>query len=403
MIPIGRISPAAGKILALLPAPTSSGVINNFVSSGSGPYNQNSFDTRIDYSAPRGFTVFGRFSLDYFSLSGKGALGVLGGPGFGPGGLNGTSKVHNYSLATGFDKAIGTKLLTDVRFGWFRYNPQTAYSDGNTTPMTTLFGIPGLNRGTPDTGGLSRFHFNGNGLRNGTGGNIAGADSGSFGDGLNVGRCNCPLTEKEDQFQVVNNWTRIQGNHQIKFGADIRYAKNLRVPSDSNRTGQLNFNSGDTAQAGQGGLDLATFLLGDVTSFQRFVSTSLNAAERQKRWFFYGQDTWRLSPKLSINYGLRWEIYFPETVNGKGQGGFAYLDDLSIHVAGFGGTGLNGNTNNTLKNFAPRLGIAYQWNPKTVIRMGYGRRFDIGVFGSTFGHVVTQNLPVLANTDVSDS
>src|SRR5207237_10754111 len=67
------------------------------------------------------------------------------------------------------------------------------------------------------------------------------------------------------------------------------------------------------------------------------------------------------------------------------------------------GTGLNGNTNNTLKNFAPRLGIAYQWSPKTVIRMGYGRSFDIGVFGTTFGHVVTQNLPVLANQDVSDS
>jgi hypothetical protein len=403
MIPIGRISPAAGKILALFPAPTTGGVLNNFVGSGSGPYNQNSFDTRIDYSAPRGYTVFGRFSLDYFSLSGKGSLGVLGGPGFGPGGLNGTSKVHNYSLATGFDKAIGTKWLTDLRFGWFRYNPQTAYSDGSTTPMTTLFGIPGLNRNTPDTGGLSRFHFNGNGLRNGTFSNAGGADSGSFGDGLNVGRCNCPLTEKEDQFQVVNNWTRIQGNHQIKFGADIRYAKNLRVPSDANRTGELNFDSGDTSLAGNNGLDLATFLLGDVTSFNRFVSTSLNAAERQKRWFFYGQDTYRVTTKFSFNYGLRWEIYFPETVNAKGNGGFANIDEGIIRVAGFGNNSLNGNTANTYKAFAPRIGIAYQYDPKTVVRLGYGRSFDIGVFGSNFGHVVTQNLPVLANQDLSDS
>ncbi len=401
-IPIGRISTAAGKILAAFPKPTSSGVINNFVGSGSGPYNQNSFDTRMDYNAPHAFTVFGRFSLDYFSLSGAGSLGILGGPGFGPGGLNGTSKVHNYSLATGFDKAIGTKLLTDLRFGWFRYNPQTAYSDGNTTPMTT-FGITGLNRSTPDTGGLSRFHFGGNGLRSGTGSNAAGADSGSFGDGLNVGRCNCPLTEKEDQFQVVNNWTRIQGNHQIKFGADIRYAKNLRVPSDANRTGELNFNSGDTALAGVGGLDLATFLLGDVTSFNRFVSTSLNAAERQKRWFFYGQDTYRVTSKFSFNYGLRWEIYFPETVNGKGNGGFANIDEGIIRVAGFGSNSLDGNTNNTLKAFAPRIGIAYQYDSKTVVRLGYGRSFDIGVFGSNFGHVVTQNLPVLANQDLSDS
>jgi hypothetical protein len=403
-IPIGRISAQAGKILAAFPKPTSGGVINNFIGSGSGPYNQNSFDVRSDYAAPKAFNIFGRFSLDYFSLSGAGTLGLLGGPGFGPGGLNGNSTVHNYSLATGFNKAIGTNWLTDFRFGWFRYNPQTAYSDASTTPMTT-FGVPGLNLGTPDTGGLSRFHFTGNGLRNGTGSNVAGADSGSFGDGLNVGRCNCPLTEKEDQFQWVNNWTRILGNHQIKFGADIRYAKNLRVPSDSNRTGELEFNSGDTANAGTGGLDLATFLLGDVTHFNRFVSTSLNAAERQKRWFFYGADTYRVTNKFTFNYGIRWEIYFPETVNGNQNGGFANIDPGGgfIRVAGVGNNSLSGNVNNTLKAFAPRLGIAYQYDAKTVVRLGYGRSFDIGVFGSNFGHVVTQNLPVLANQDISDS
>ncbi len=395
LIPIGRISPQAAAVLAEFPTPTAAGILNNYNGSGSGPYDQNSFDTRIDYNAPHGYTVFGRFSLDYFSLSGKGALGLLGADGFGPGGLNGTSNVHNYSLATGFDKAIGTKWLTDLRFGWFRYNPQTAYSDAGTTPMTD-FGIPGLNLGTPDTTGLSSFFFGGNGLNQGN-------NNGHFGDGLNVGRCNCPLTEKEDQFQVVNNWTRIQGNHTIKFGADIRYAKNLRVPSDANRTGQLNFNSGDTSNAGAGGLDVATFLLGDVTSFNRFVSTSLTAAERQRRWFFYGQDTWRVTQKLSINYGLRWEIYFPESVNAKGNGGFANIQTGVIKVAGYDGIGLNGNVNNTLKAFAPRVGIAYQFDPKTVVRLGYGRSFDIGVFGSNFGHVVTQNLPVLANQDLSDS
>lgn len=396
LIPIDRISPQAATILSNFPQPTAAGLTNNYVASGSGPYNQNSFDTRIDYNAPRGFNIFGRFSLDYFSLSGVGSLGVLGSDGFGPGGLNGTSTVHNYSLATGFNKAIGTKWLTDVRFGWFRYNPQTAYSDAGSNPMSDLFGVPGLNLGTPDTTGLASFFFNGNGMNQGS-------NNGHFGDGLNVGRCNCPLTEKEDQYQAVNNWTRIQGNHTIKFGADIRYAKNLRVPSDANRTGILNFNSGDTALNGQGGLDLATFLLGDVTSFNRFVSTSLDAAERQKRWFFYGQDTWRVTPKFTFNYGLRWEIYYPETVNGTQKGGFANIDEGIIRVAGVGSNSLNGNTDNTLKAFAPRVGMAYQFDSKTVVRLGYGRSFDIGVFGSNFGHVVTQNLPVLANQDVSDS
>jgi len=65
-----------------------------------------------------------------------------------------------------------------------------------------------------------------------------------------VGRCNCPLTESEDQFQVVNNWTKTKGNHIIKFGADIRYARNLRIPSDNNRTGEYNFSPQVTSSGG---------------------------------------------------------------------------------------------------------------------------------------------------------
>ncbi len=394
-IPNTKISPQATAILALFPAPSSGGVTNNLVTTGAGPFDQKSFDTRIDYSAPHNYQVFGRFSLDYFSLSGKGGLGALGGLGFGPGGLNGSSDVHNYSLATGFTKPLGTKWLTDFRFGWFKYNPQTAYSDANESPMDG-FGIPGLNSGPgvagpPVTGGLSGFDFSG------TGGFTP------FGDGLNIGRCNCPLTESEQQFQFVNNWTKTQGNHQIKFGADIRYAMNLRVPSDASRTGLLHINGGDTANSGVGGNSFATFLLGDVTSFERFVSTSLNAAERQKRWFFYGQDSWRISPKFTMTYGLRWEIYFPESVNGKSQGGFANVDTGIIRVAGIGGNDTHGNVDNTYKAFAPRISFAYQFDPKTVLRIGYGRGFDIGVFGSNFGHVVTQNLPVLANQTLTDS
>jgi len=394
-IPNTRISPQATAMLALFPKPTSSGISNNLVATGAGPFKQNSFDTRIDYSAPHNYQVFGRFSLDYFSLSGKGGLGALGGLGFGPGGLNGSSTVHNYSLASGFTKPIGAKWLTDFRFGWFKYNPQTAYSDASASPMDG-FGVPGLNSGPgvvgpPTTGGLSGIDFSG------TGGFTP------FGDGLNIGRCNCPLTESEQQVQFVNNWTRTQGNHTIKFGADIRYALNLRVPSDASRTGLLHINSGDTANAGVGGLSFASFLLGDVTSFERFVSSSLNAAERQKRWFFYGQDSWRVSPKFTMTYGLRWEIYFPESVNGKNNGGFANLDQGVIRVAGEGPIGLNGNIDNTYKAFAPRLSFAYQFDSKTVLRIGYGRGFDIGVFGSNFGHVVTQNLPVLANQTLTDT
>ncbi|MGC1619894.1 MAG: TonB-dependent receptor [Candidatus Acidiferrum sp.] len=405
MIPISMIPAGMGKLLAEFPTPTVpiagtgtgiTGINNNFVSTGNGPYNQYSLDTRIDYSAPHNYQVFGRFSLDYFNLSGLGGLGPLGGVGFGPGGLNGSSINHDYSVAGGFTKAIGTNWLTDFRIGWFQYNPMTHYSDASASPMDG-FDFPGLNsgpgiQGPPTTGGLSGFQFSGNG-------SLA-----AFGDGLNIGRCNCPLTERERQIQFVNNWTRIRGNHTFKFGADIRYATNLRIPSDSSRTGILNFDAGDTSLTGSDGLALATMLLGDVTSFQRFVSPpNIQAIGHQWREFTYAQDTWRVSPKFTMTYGVRWEIYNPEAVTAKGNAGFGDLNDGELLVAGYGGVPLNGGVANTFKAFGPRVSFAYQFDPKTVLRIGYGRGFDIGVFGSNFGHAVTQNLPVLASQSISDS
>ena len=395
LVPVTALSPAALKMLAAFPHPTSSGTcvlggalncINNFVGAGAGPYNQNSFDTRIDFAASQTVNVFGRFSLNYFTLSGAPSLGAVGGVGFGPGGLAGSSKVHNYSLATGVTKTFSQSLLADFRFGWFKYNPLTNKPDAGTTAMTN-FGIPNANRGDNFTSGLGEFDMT----------NSGGNSLSNFGDGLGVARCNCPLIEREQQFQFVTNWTKMKGNHQFKFGADVRYAQNLRVPSDSNRTGVYSFNSGATSNAGNGGLDLATFLLGDVTQLGRYVSTSVNAAERQHRMFYYGQDTWRITPKFTLNYGLRWEVYFPEYVNGKDNGGFANIVQGVVRVAGEAGIGLNGNIDNKWSYFAPRVGFAYQLTPKTVVRMGYGRSYDMGVFGSNFGHAVTQNLPVLAS------
>jgi Carboxypeptidase regulatory-like domain/TonB dependent receptor len=387
LVPVTAMSPAALNLLAAFPNPTSTGATNNFVGAGAGPYNQNSFDVRIDYAASQSMSVFGRYSFNHFSLSGAPSLGAVGGVGYGPGGLAGSSTVHNYSLAAGVTKTFSNTLLGDFRFGYFKYNPVTDKPDSGKAAMTA-FGIPNANLGDKFTSGLGEFDMDGTGS--------------NFGDGLGVARCNCPLIESEQQFQWVANMTKIHGNHQFKFGADVRYAQNLRVPSDSNRTGVYSFSHLATSNAGVGGLDWATFMLGDVTQLGRYVSTSVNAAERQHRMFYYAQDTWRATSKLTVNLGLRWEVYFPEYVNGKGQGGFTNirLGDGHDRVAGYDGIGMNGNIENKWNYFAPRVGFAYQLNQKTVVRLGYGRSFDMGVFGSNFGHAVTQNLPVLASQNV---
>ena len=405
LIPVSQLSPQAVNVLKLFQntPPTNTNLLGNYAAAGNGAFEQNAFDTRVDYSLNQSNEIYGRYSLAYFTLSGNPSLGALGGVGFGPGpGLAGSSTVHNYSVASGWTHTFSPTLLMDVHFGWLHYNPQTAFWDQGTTPMTN-FGIPGLNTTAQPlfTSGLSYFNMGGNGQQ----GNQTISD---FGNGLGVQRCNCPLTEKENQYQWVGNVTKLHGNHTFKFGADFRYATNLRIPSDQNRAGELTFAQNGTSNGGVGGLTLATFLFGDVTHFDRYVnnpgnSGSLNAVEHQYRFFTYAQDTWRATPKLTLSYGLRWELYTPEAVNAAQNGGFANIVNGFIRVAGVGPFGLNGNISNQLNDFAPRFGIAYQMYDKTVIRAGFGMAYDIGVFGSNFGHVVTQNLPILVSQQVNAS
>ena len=112
------------------------------------------------------------------------------------------------------------------------------------------------------------------------------------------------------------------------------------------------------------------------------------------------QDTWRANDKFTLNYGLRLDVINPQTINAAGNAGYLDLTTGEIRVAGVGGNSLNGDIENKL-NWAPRVGAAYQFNEKTVIRGAFGRSFDMGVFGSLFGHSVTQNLPVLNVQEVN--
>jgi hypothetical protein len=413
VIPAAELSPTALNLFKLLapyaPNTTGSngGLSNNYNGSGTGIFNSNQWDIRVDSTISQKTHAFGRFSRFTDTLTGKTMFGVAGGAGFGLGGYGGTSNGANDSLALGTDVAISSTLVTEVRLGYFRYNIIThKYDTTNTNLPIQGENISGTGTnsaltvatdfGAPD---LNIADLN---VTNPTAGpNNSTAQGAQYGAGLNVDRCNCPLTEREDQFQIVNNWTKTIGTHAIKFGVDLRYARNLRVPSDNDRTGVNNFSPGPTSNGTNGGLGFATYVLGDVTAYNRYASTSTNAKEFQKRDFFFVQDTWRVTPKLTLNLGMRYELYFPEDVNGKGNGALLNLDTGFINVAGYGGIASDMNVSIAKNTYNPRVGAAYQLNPKTVIRMGYGRSFDLGVFGSEFGHVVTQNLPVLVNQAIS--
>ena len=417
VIPASLISATAMNLFKLLlpyaPNTNIGGLTDNYSGNGTGIFNSNEWDVRGDVNLTQKVHAFGRFSRFTDTLTGATLFGSAGGAGFGIGGYGGTSQGANDSLALGVDMLITPKLTADVRLGYFRYNIITSKYDqtANNLPIQGE-NIPGTGANSSLTipGQFGAPDFNVADIKVSGPSNLSGSDSNSqadgsqYGAGLNVDRCNCPLKEKEDQYQLAANVTRTIGTHAVKFGVDIRYARNLRVPSDNDRTGINVFSSGPTSNGFAGsGLGFATYALGEVTSFNRYVGTAseTNAKEFQARDFFYVQDTWRTTPKLTINAGLRYEYYAPERVNGANNGALLNMQTGYINVAGVGGVPLNMGVSVPKFPLNPRLGVAYAFDDKTVIRAGYGRSFDLGVFGSVFGHVVTQNLPVLINQSIN--
>ena len=388
-IPQDRLSPQVLNLLKLIPLPNLPGTFFNFTASGIEAFDSDQFNVRDDHYWSEKLHLFGRYSFARFNRLSPSAFGELaGGPAFDEIGFAGKSDALNQSIAAGFDYTLTEATVTDFRFGFFRYRVKVLPGGLGTHPAADA-GIPGLNVDDFFASAMPSFFI------------LSRVDTFRFGYGGGSNQCNRPLNQDERQYQFVNNWTMIRGDHTSKFGGDIRFAKNLRVASGPRRAGELVFFATRTGRVDpdftfNGGLALASFLLGDVGLFLRSGGTTTDAKEYQRRWFFYGQDTWRATRKLTLNYGLRWELISPEYVKRPGDGSLLNLETGELFVGGVGEVNKHFNVKPTYKAFAPRLGIAYQPTDKTVIRMGYGRSFDIGTFGSLFGHTVTQNLPVLS-------
>src|SRR4051794_25882414 len=229
----------------------------------------------------------------------------------------------------------------------------------------------------------------------------------SFGYALGVNQCNCPLKETENHFQWVNNWSKTKGNHTFGWGVDIRRAQQQRIPSDAHRSGEISFSAGvtgnppgdapngDIAPNGSTRTRMASFLLGLPSNFSRyFTGAGYQPGLRQTRLFFYGQDSWRITRKLTLNYGLRYENYLPQSAAHPGGAGSFDPNTGDVLVAGVGSVPANMGVHAYNLGFAPRLGLAYQLMEHTVVRAGYGRSFTPAGLGAVFGQAPDYDPPV---------
>src|SRR6202521_5412644 len=374
-----RISNAAKNLLALLPTiPTSPGFSANYQISKPATFYQDQFDTRADFFATSKTVVFGKFTYFKATFNTPTAYGVAGGgpPLGGTGVANaGASSDHDKSFMVNYQHTFSPSLLTDARFAFSRLIIQELQPDYNTDAATKA-GIPNINLGTVYTSGLPQISVSDP---------LTSFSMGDFG---------LPFFEREANFAFYNNWTKTSGHHAFKWGADI--GKFFGIRTDVSGRGTFNVSQGltqvnDSASSGpcthpaQGffcGSGLAALELGLPSGFGRSI-TLVQPQEKLWKYAFYGQDTWQVTPKLTLTLGLRWDYMSPIfTPDGQSVGNIDIATDTLL-LTNLAGKYAGVTTPKT--EISPRLGVSYLLSENTVLRGGYGRSYYMNADGAGFG------------------
>jgi len=197
----------------------------------------------------------------------------------------------------------------------------------------------------------------------------------NFGDPFIGFSASLPWIRAETNILFTNTWTKMKGNHTIKFGVDIRRVRDDLLQTQlANPRGRFHFGVSQTALGNSATSftnSFASFLL-DAPSDTGRDYPLIFPAYRAWQDFFFVQDKWVATPKLTLDLGLRWEYYPPATP--ASTSGFSQYNHVNntLNVAGLGNTPMDLGLKKNYKDFAPRLGIAYRLNDKTVIRTGFG-------------------------------
>ncbi len=360
IIPLSRINPVSAKILSVVPLPNTAGAANGltqnyFVNS---PFSRTTtqFDVKVDHNQSEKDRFSVRYSYSRPVTTDASVYGIYGGPrGVGGSGFEGTGIQGTHSGAINYNRLFSPTLLTEARFGVNRYrNDAQQFGYGQAT--ADALGVPGIN-GIPWTSGPPQIALD------------------NYGDPFIGFSASLPWIRAETNVLFTNVWTKMAGNHTLKFGFDVRRIRDDLLQTQTfNPRGRIHFGVSQTsipgASTGQGN-SFASFLLDVPTDEGRDYPVAF-PAYRAWTYFGFAGDKWVLTPKLTLDLGLRWEFYPP--AKPAHAGGFSQYDPgtNSLLIAGLGNVPMDLGLDKHYSDFAPRIGIAYRYNEKTVIRTGFG-------------------------------
>jgi hypothetical protein len=383
-----RLDPNAIKLLQLFPTPTAPGLFSNYSSDPIGSTNVNQFDVRIDQNFSDKDQVFARYSFfDSPTYSPGPFTGYADGGGFN----NGYQKSRPQGAAVSWTHSFSPTVINEARVGWTRESVVRTQPFGDdTNNIPGQFGIQGIPQ-EEGNGGLPYF---------------------GIGGLSQLGSAEWLVSARYSRtFQITDNLTKIYGKHSFKGGVEIQQIQFPWIAPPYSR-GEFDYGGGYTAipNVGDSSTGRAQFLLtpaaaayaGGVSNLggpNNVNASNFGYLNPFKNYYgIYFQDDWKVTPKLTLNLGLRWDYFGLVGDKFNAQGNFVpgtpfstaefvmdsaaksvplspsfttllAKDGINLVYTNKYGKGL-GTAQDT--NFAPRLGFAYRFTNKLVLRGGYG-------------------------------
>ena len=388
VIPPGRLSQSAVDILNLLPAPNAPGIFNNFTANPVGTDDGDQFDIRVDHVFSEVDQIFVRYNFfDGTRFKPAPFEGIADGGSFN----DGDETLRNQSAALSWTHTFSPTLINEFRVGFTREVTVRLQPLGNdTSDIPAQFGIPGVLQ-VEGNGGLPMI----------TGGGLD-----------QIGARDWLVSDRfSNTYQFTENLTKVYGSHTFKGGFQYQHItfpwsappwSRGRFDFSGNYTSIPNLGDSSTGRvqlllapttSSVGGID-------NVGGADTMFASNFGGIDNGKEYYgAYIQDDWKVTPKLTLNLGLRWEFFAlvkenfgaqanfipgapgstarfiipadrqgnpplsPSFINGLAADGIelAFSDEFGLGV---------GNSANT--NFGPRFGFAYRVNEKLVLRGGYG-------------------------------
>ncbi len=381
VIPASRMNSATNKLLALVPLPNLYGENTNYFAAGNQRVNRHNADFKINWNRTEKHQLWFKYSVMKATVTCKPSLGEAGGPGLCTGGGVGTGDTLVQLATIGQTYTISPTFLIDGTLGWTRFGQTVDPGNLDKNYGSDVLGITGTNGGDRLEGGLPYFSV---------------SDMTTMGnsEGWN------PLARNDQSYLVNLNFNKLKGSHDLRWGLDLmhHFMNHWQPELGCGPRGCFSFGNGVTALNPSalkstvgftGGTpsfekswnSMAAFLIGAASSTGKSPQY-IKMTSSENTWAFFLRDRWRVNNKLTLNLGLRWELY-PTRTRSQGMGIESYDPTTNeVLIGGKGGIPRDVGVGYSKRLFAPRFGLAYQWNDKTVFRAGYGITFHSHPWGA---------------------